>query len=363
MADEIMEYDLTYSILNPEWHGKAIVEPVLNLETIQKVFFAMIEGTPSVTVETGEYDANGLPIMETIYVDGYKTILADMRGRDDLPESLRRFVPIHTPRESYKIITNREVWDCMESAISELEGQGVKVTTVGTLQNLRKFYISVDLGDGERRTAKGDKIASILNFRTAHDGSMNLEAGDSHTRIVCMNTFRWSRAYQGAIDVRVPHTKNASIQIKNLGTYLNTVLAGRQKMLDAISYLETLEASPSHAAYVTASYLTESAADEISTRTFNRAVEIRDLALSGKGNSGKTRYDVFNGFTEYFTHGHGAGGEKATKAKRWSVSNFGAAAEHKEGFLNLLLNDLDYSEALERGEKLFRDKEQALLAA
>jgi len=363
MADEIMEYDLTYSILNPEWHGKAIVKPVLNLETIQKVFFAMIEGTPSVTVETGEYDVNGLPVMQTIYVDGYKTILADMRGRDDLPEGLRRFVPIHTPRESYKIITNREVWDCMESAISELEGQGVKVTTVGTLQNLKKFYISVDLGDGERRTAKGDKIASILNFRTAHDGSMNLEAGDSHTRIVCMNTFRWSRAYQGAIDVRVPHTKNASIQIKNLGTYLNTVLAGRQKMLESISHLETLEASPSHAAYVTASYLTESAADEISTRTFNRAVEIRDLALSGKGNSGKTRYDVFNGFTEYFTHGAGAGGEKADKAKRWSVSNFGAAADHKEGFLNLLLNESDYSEALSRGEKLFKDKEQALLCA
>lgn len=363
MAHEIEEYDLTYSVLSPEWHGKAIVVPEITRDVVSRLFFPMVEGTPSVSVPTGQYDLDGNPIMQAISVDGYKTILADCRGRDDLPESLRRFVPINTPRESYQVISNDQIWDCVQSAISELEGMGVKVTTIGTLQNLKKFYISIDLGDGKRKTARGDTIASILNMRGAHDSSMMVEAGDSHTRIVCMNTFRWSRAYEGAIDVRVPHTKNASMQIKNLGTYLNTVLLGRQKMIESISYLETLEASPSHAAYVAASFLTESAADEISTRTYNRAVEIRDLAHSGKGNSGKTRYDVFNGFTEYFTHGHGAGGEKATKAKRWSVSNFGAAADHKEGFLNLLLNDLDYSEALERGEKLFRDKEQALLAA
>jgi hypothetical protein len=363
MAHEIEELDLTYSILSPEWHGKAIVIPEITLESVPKLFFPMLEGTPSVSVETGDYDGAGMPIMQNIMVDGYKTILADLRGREDLPENLRTFHPLHTPKESYRIITNAEIWECMKSAISELDGQGVKVTTVGTLQNLRKFYISVDLGDGERRTGKGDKIASILNFRTAHDGSMNLEAGDSHTRIVCMNTFRWSRAYEGAIDVRVPHTKNASIQVKNLGEYLHTVLSGRQKMLDAISHLETLEASPSHAAYAAASYLTEKEADEMSTRAYNRAVDIRDLATAGKGNSGKNRYDVFNGFTEYFTHGNGAGGKDADKAKRWSVSNFGTAADHKERFLNLILNDSDFSEALERGEKLFRDKEQALAAA
>ena len=363
MAHEIEELDLTYSILSPEWHGKAIVIPEITAESVGKLFFPMLEGTPSVSVETGSYDSAGMPVMKTIMVEGYKTVLADLRGRDDLPENLRTFHPLHTPKESYRIISNLEIWECMRAAISELEGTGVKVTTAGTLQNLRKFYISVDLGDGERRTGKGDKIASILNFRTAHDGSMNLEAGDSHTRIVCMNTFRWSRAYQGAIDVRVPHTKNAAIQVKNLGAYLNTVLAGRQKMLDAISHLETLEASPSHAAYAAASYLTEKEADEMSTRAYNRAVDIRDLATAGKGNYGKNRYDVFNGFTEYFTHGNGAGGEKASKEKKWSVSNFGTAAEHKERFLNLLLDEDAYGEALQRGEKLFRDKERELATA
>lgn len=363
MAHEIEELDLTYSILGTEWHGLANVVPEINKETILPLFVPFIEGTPSVTVETGEYNADGTPVTKTIYVDGFKTILADCRNRLDLPENLRRFVPIHTPKESYRIITNEEIWDCMNTAISELEGTGVKVTTAGTLQNLRKFYLSVDLGDGERRTKKGDKIASLLNFTSAHDGSMNLEARDSHTRIVCMNTFRWSRAYEGAIDVRVPHTKNAAISMKNLATYLSTVLSGREKVMAALSYLETLEATPSHAAYVASAFLAGPDADEISTRTYNRAVEIRDLALSGKGNSGKTRADIFNGFTEYFTHYAGAGGEKASKAKRWSVANFGSAAEHKEGFLSLLTDEDAFNAALERGEKLFKDKELALASS
>lgn len=358
MADEIEEFDLTYSVLSPEWHGKAIVVPEINSDVVRPILFPMVSGVPSVTVEeTGD----------VIRVDGYKTILADLRHREDLPECDRRFVPIHTPRESYRIITNEEVWDCMQAAIAALEGTGVKVTTAGTLQNLRKFYISVDLGDGTRKTKKGDKIASILNFRSAHDGSMMLEAGDSHTRIVCMNTFRWSRAYQGAICVRVPHTKNAAIQIENLAAYLAMILSGREKMLEAMSYLETLKmASPTDAAFVAAAYFNgpDAPADsELSTQAFNRASAIRDLAVSGKGNKGKTRYDLFNGFTEFFTHHDGAGGKKATKAKRWSVSNFGQAAEHKEAFLDLIMDEAKFNEALATGEKLFRDKEKLMAEA
>lgn len=360
MSHEIGDLDKTFSILGPEWHGLAETVETIDKETVRPLLFPMLAGTPSVTVETGEYDGNGNPIMQTVIVDGYKTILADLRDRGDLQEFNRTFHPIHTPRESYRIITNEEIWDCMETAISEVQGLGVKVTTAGTLQNLRKFYISVDLGDGERRTGKGDRIQSILSFRSSHDGSMNMEAGDSHTRIVCMNTFRWSRMVQGAIDVRIPHTKNASISLQNLAAYLSAVLSGREKMLETVSYLETLDAHPDEAAYASAAFLSDKDASELSTRTFNRCAEIRNLARSGKGNSGKTRWDVFNGFTEYFTHGAGAGGESASKGKRWSVANFGQAAEHKEGFANLLTDEGAYQEAIQRGEKLFLDKERML---
>jgi hypothetical protein len=363
MAHQIEETDITFSTEGKEWHGLAHHVEKIDRETISPLLFPFIEGEPSVTIETGEFDASGLPIMETVRVEGFKTILADLRGRVDLPPGLRRFQPLHTPKDSYRVISNLEVWECVQKSI---EGLGVKIVTAGTLDNCKKFYVSVELEGGkDLRTASGDKFQAVLNFLTSHDGSINLLAKDWMHRVVCANTFGWCAAYEGgAVAVRVPHTKNAGIQIDNLAEYLNTVLHGRTKVMEAMSYLETLEMkSPSQAAYVAAAFLNGKEADEISTRTFNRAVEIRDLSVVGKGNSGKTRADMFNGLTDYFTNGAGAGGEKASKAKRWSVSTFGTAADHKEGFLNLLLNESDYSEALERGEKLFRDKEKALAAA
>jgi hypothetical protein len=362
MSHQIEETDLTFSTYGKEWHGLANVVESINDETMKPLLFPFVEGEPSVSIETGVYDSSGAPVMETIRVEGFKTVLADLRNREDLPVGLRRFTPLHTPKDSYRVISNREVWECVQKSI---EGLGCKIVTAGSLDNCKKFYVSVELEGNELRTAKGDKFEAVLNFLTSHDGSINLLAKDWMHRVVCANTFGWCAAYEGgAVSVRVPHTKNAGIQIDNLGTYLNTVLSGRQKIMDAMSYLETVEMkSPSQAAYLSAAFLNAADSDEISTRTYNRAVEIRDLSVSGKGNSGKTRADLFNGFTEYFTSGNGAGGEKATKAKRWSTATFGAAADHKEQFLSLMMNENSFSESLERGEKLFRDKESMMMAS
>lgn len=363
MAHQIERIDRTYSIYGGEWHGKANKVEVINEETAADVIDIPIEEKVLLTAERDE--ETGLYIPDTLQeVEGSKVIVADLRYRGDLMECDRKVWPLHTPKDSYRIISNREIWDCLQKAIEGIDG--VKIVTVGTLDWCKKFYLSLEIEDGkDLKTALGDKFQFVLNLLTSHDGFIPLLGMDSCTRIVCMNTFRYNVAYEGgAMKVRIPHTKNAGIQIDNFGTYLNTVLKGRQKVMESMSYLETLKMeSPTHAAYVAAGFFTSADADELSTRSFNRSIEIRDLSVTGKGNNGKTRADMFNGFTDYFSNGNGAGGEKADKEKRWSVSNFGAAAEHKEGFLALLLNENSYSEALSRGEKLFRDKEQALLSA
>jgi hypothetical protein len=363
MSHQIERIDRTYSTYGAEWHGLANHIPVITAETVSDVIDIPIEEKVLLTAE--RHPETNLYIPETIQeVEGSKVIVADLRNRSDLLECDRKVWPLHTPKDSYRVISNREIWDCLQKAIEGIDG--VKIVTVGTLDWCKKFYLSLEIADGkDMKTALGDKFQFVLNLLTSHDGFIPLLGMDSGTRTVCMNTFRYNVAYEGgAMKVRIPHTKNAGIQIENFATYLNTVLKGRIKVMESMSYLETVKMeSPSHAAYVAAGYFTSPDADEMSTRSYNRSVEIRDLSIVGKGNSGKTRYDMFNGFTEYFTHHGGAGGEKADKAKRWSVSNFGAAADHKEGFLNLLLNESDYGEALQRGEKLFRDKEQALAAA
>lgn len=363
MSHQIERIDRTYSTYGGEWHGLANHIPVITAETVASVIDIPIEEKVLLTAERDP--ETGLYLPDTLQeVEGSKVVVADLRHRGDLLECDRKVWPLHTPKDSYRIISNREIWDCLHKAIEGIDG--VKIVTVGTLDWCKKFYLSLEIQDGkDMKTALGDKFQFVLNLLTSHDGFIPLLGMDSCTRTVCMNTFRANVMYEGgAMKVRIPHTKNAGIQIDNFSTYLNTVLKGRHKVMESMSYLETLKMeSPSHAAYVAAGYFTDANADEMSTRSYNRAIEIRDLSVTGKGNAGKTRADMFNGFTDYFSNGNGAGGEKADKAKRWSVSNFGAAADHKEGFLSLILNENSFAEALERGEKLFRDKEKALAAA
>lgn len=362
MAHLINQEDATYSTKSTEWHGKAVLVPEITDQTIAPIIDTPIIEKP---MFVADFDEQGAIIPGSlVHVDGFKTVMADLSNRTDLPEHVRRMTPLHTPKDSYRIINNREIFDCVQKAIKDV--QGVSIITAGTLDSCRKFYLSVELNGGETmKTERGDCFQAILNFLSSHDGTLNLTAKDSFTRTVCFNTFSYNLAYEGgAFKAYVPHTKNAGVQIDNLAQYLNTVLLGRQKIMESMSYLETLAMeSPKQAAYITAGFFTAPEAKEMSTNAFNRSNAVRDLATFGKGNSGKTRADMLNGFTEYFTHYDGAGGKKASKAERWSASQFGTAAEHKEKFLGLLLEETEFQETLSRGEKLYRDKEQALLAA
>lgn len=346
MSSEILEHDMVFSIEGTEWHGMAkhVRADEIQVKIEENLLTPILSGTPSLLMDDGE----------VITLEAYQTILADIRFR----QGETSYVPLHTPKKSYRPIPNREVYECVRGAI---EGTGATITTAGTLENLKKFFISVDLGNGELRAPNGDKFAAFLSFMTSHDGTLTLTCLDTFIRIVCMNTFRASLFSGGnALNVSIPHTKNAGVQINNFSDYLNQVLVSRGKVMEAMGFLLNYVVSDSEVDSVLAGYFTEEESEEISSRSFNRIEPIKTLFRKGKGNYGKNRYDLFNGFTEYFTSGDGAGGSKADKAKRLTVSQFGKAADHKEGFLELLLDDNKYMETKARGEKLFRDKQLAM---
>ena len=63
---------------------------------------------------------------------------------------------------------------------------------------------------------------------------------------------------------------------------------------------------------------------------------ITELAISGRGNNGRTMYDVLNGATEYWTSGDGVG-RTASAGKKAYSSEFGNAAASKERFSEYLV--------------------------
>lgn len=347
MAHKIEKHDTVLSIEGAEWHGLAKHVPIIDDATMEEhdLLFPIITGKPSILTEDGE----------TIELESYQTILADIRKRG----GEERYVPLHVPKNSYRPIPNREVWECLKNAI---EDTGVTVSTAGTLDDLRRFFFTLDLRGKQLTGPRKEKFAAYLSVMSSHDGTVCLLFKDSFIRIVCNNTFEASRFSGGnGINVSIPHTKNAKIAINNMSDYLASILAERQSVMEGMKYLHSLVVPGDEVDSVVSGYLTDEEADELSTNAYNRVQAVRELYKNGIGNKGETRYDLFNGFTEFFTHHDGAGGKKADKAERMSASRFGKAAFHKDQFLSLLMDEERYAATKERGAKLYHDKHLAMM--
>jgi hypothetical protein len=266
-------------------------------------------------------------------LENYKVLVADHRKvRSDLSGS-DALVPLHIPKAGYKVISNREIWNVMQRALRDLD---CKVTSVCTLERGKKFAISADIGSSDM-VINGDKFKANLNFVTSHDGTMAQETFDSAIRVVCMNTFQWSR--DAAKDkFKVYHTKNAEFALEGLGDLLNEILKGRVELVKVMEYLADHACDANIALAMAAGYFcitTDAKDNKLATRSMNAASEIANLFANGIGNNGRNLYDLANGATEYWTSGNGTG-RKANLASRIYRSQLGSAAEHKRNFIAML---------------------------
>jgi hypothetical protein len=329
-------WDKVLSVEGTEWHGLAEHKEQIGDEEVNPLLFPIISSPAFVQVDGVQ-----------VRLDDYKVLVADHREvRPDLQPN-QQLVPLHVPKDGYRVISNREVWDLMSKALRDLD---CKVTSVCTLERGKKFSISCDIGGSEKVINK-DNFKSFLNFVTSHDGTMNMEAFDSTIRVVCMNTFQWSR--QEASDkLKVRHTKNADLALDGLADVLEVVLQGRIKLQSVMEYLNDHKCDSNTALAMAAGYFcTVTNSVKLSTRSMNAASEIADLFSNGLGNKGRSLYDLANGATEYWTHGNGTGKVgKATLVSRVYRSQFGQAADHKVRFIDSLANEDTRASMLELGK-------------
>lgn len=338
-------HDIVQSNQGTEWHTFAEHREFIGDKEVEKQLFDIIE-SPAFVVIDGVQTA----------LDNYKVLVADHRKvRPDLIGA-DALVPLHIPKAGYKVITNREIWNTMKKALQDLD---CKVTSVCTLERGKKFAISADIGSSDL-VINRDKFKCNLNFVTSHDGTMAMETFDSAIRIVCMNTFQWSR--NAAQDkFKVYHTKNANFALDGLGDLLNAILKGRAELVEVMEHLASHKCDPNDALAMASGYFaitTDAKDNKLSTRSLNAAREIARLAANGIGNVGKSLYDLANGATEYWTSGEGTG-RNASIASRTYRSQLGSAAEHKRRFVAMLANEESRDTMQSRGREAVR---QAALA-
>ena len=254
--------------------------------------------------------------------------------------------PLHISGNRYSVIQNRDVWKAMSTAFQGVDVD-YKLTCVGTLCGLRRYFISVEIGDANGFEVNGDKFHGNINFVTSHDGSLAFRAYDSMIRIVCNNTLNWSVEGEKNLDFKVYHKGDAKVACNKLGTYLNDVLHGRSIFTEKMEQLAAFQVADTDIETVVAGYFINKAFERgekletFSTRTLNQVQGIANLARHGRGNHGRTLYDVLNGATEFWTSGEGVG--KTTSAGRRAFSSeFGTGSDRKTEFSRYLIKG-DYN--------------------
>jgi len=254
--------------------------------------------------------------------------------------------------DRYSVIQNADVYRTMSEAFKGTD-LPYKLSCIGTLGGLRKYFISVAVGDDDGGfTVNGDKFHSNVNFITSHDGGA-FHAHDSLTRIVCQNTLQASMGGAKNIDFKIRHKGDVKAKVASLGSYLNQLLVGREKFAEQMGVLEDTKLSYDDIQKMVSGYFAikakkqgASLKDGFSTRTMNAIDGITDLAIYGRGNRGQTAYDVLNGATEYWTSGDGVG-VRSEAGKRAYSSEFGTGAANKQQFSEYLSEGKYYEVAAE----------------
>jgi phage/plasmid-like protein (TIGR03299 family) len=279
--------------------------------------------------------------MEQSQVDGWQAIV---RKDNNLV--------LNIPKKSYEIIQNSRVFEAIENSLV-----GVKHTieVTGSLMNCRKVFISIAIDGKQDYLANGDKFKNFLTFATSHDGSLALEAYDTATRVVCQNTLNASRRDKGILNLSVLHKKNAEIKIEKMEQNLTELFEFRDEFYKSLEFLASRPMTVEQANKVLTGFIGRG--DELSTRSENQIEEMVGLFQHGKGNNGKTVYDLLNGVTEYYTHN-----ASENKAKAFASNEFGSAGEKKMDFYELCLSDAELNKLAAQGEKLLKAQSAVTVA-
>lgn len=330
MSHEIFApIDIVISTEGVNWHGLARVEPEITDELVRILCPKIIQSAVVCQIDD-----------ETVPVPNYQILVADYRAcRPDLVAEGLALVPLHVPKDSYQPISNWEIWEALKKGLSEC---GARVTDVGTLSSGQTFYVSASLPDMTEFNVNGDAFRAHFNIIGNHTGLYAVNAYDSMTRIVCMNTLRYSLQTKGNTCFRVPHTKNALLCMDALGDAIADTISGRKAFVVAMRELKAIEMGISLAREITAGFFvkdTQSEETGLATRSLNAVESIVTAFVRGKGNNGESAYDLLNGATEHWTSGDGVGKTKTDLAGRIARSEFGRAATHKDAFFSMLQSE------------------------
>ena len=257
--------------------------------------------------------------------------------------------PLAIMSARYTPIQNLEAF----SFFDEIIGSGRACwDTAGSLQGGRKVFMQAELeGSLFLDSNPEDKTVKKVLFFTSHDGSKALTGMITPIRVVCQNTLNMALSNHSNC-FKIYHRKNYSEKKNEAAKVLGFANAFYDDLQLVMNKLAAEEVTKTYVegfvnALVPAELNPETG--RISTRTSNRRNDIASLFTSGKGNNGRTKWDLFNAVTEFVDHHQGGRLTESRKNRsdegvsieaeaRFERAILGAGARMKQQAMDLLLN-------------------------
>ena len=288
--------------LTQAWHRLTIVKPVISASD-----FPQIVAAPLTYVTNGE--------------------LKPWPGMS-VPVSTDDGLPVGTAfGASYARFTPRDALAYLEEVLS---GTGYKVLSLGMVFNRSRWFVSFELVELAGIAPKGESF--ILSASGGLDKSQSPMFNLTHVVQVCANTVRLARAGRALFSSKL--TKGFTSRLEASRAALGEVVGMARLFNETLRGLEAKAATVDQARAVYAADLSGNGADLRSTRSLNTLDDLVAGFRSGRGNSGATRLDVVNGFTEVLGQGLAGSASKRDSFKRWESSEWGGNADRKAAFVD-----------------------------
>ena len=283
------------------WHGQTRIA-----ETLSAADFPAIERAPLQYV-TADGESRAWPGM-------FVPISAD----DGLPVGT-------ASGESYSIFAPRDAVAYLSEVLS---GTGHTIESLGMIFDRSRWFLTFHLSELEGVAPSGESFN--LTASGGLDKSQSPSFNLTHTVAVCANTVRIARAGRALFSSKL--TKGFGARLEASRAALGEVVGMARIFNESLRGLESKGATVDEARAAYAADLSNNGADLKSSRASNLIDELVVGFRHGRGNSGATRLDVLNGYTEVFGSGLVGASSKRDAFSRWQSSEFGGFADRKESF-------------------------------
>lgn len=252
--------------------------------------------------------------------------------------------PLGVVSDKYQIIQNSETFAFADDIIGS--GQAVW-DTAGSIAGGKITFMQVELeGHLFLNSDPEDKTLKKVLFLNSHDGSKALMGMITPIRTVCQNTMN-AALRNCSNQFKIRHRKNYASKKQEAQQILNLAIGYFDDLQIVMNQLAEEEVTSSYVEGFVSS-LIPSAKEVTATRTENKRDDIVYLFSNGRGNKGRTKWDLFNAVTEYVDH-HSVGRITTSRLyqsdvdsnikneSRFERSILGSGANLKQKAMDLLL--------------------------